>query len=59
MKGLHDRRRPSRSIRKHIRQEKARLRHLLPPAEARRAIDQLSVRFRRGAGTKSEKPGGA
>lgn len=47
MKEAHERKRLPRAIRKHLRHEKARIRHLLPPAEARRAIEQLVNRFRR------------
>jgi hypothetical protein len=42
-------RRLPRSIRKHLRQQKALLRRTLPAAEARRAIEQLERRL--GAGT--------
>ncbi|HET6278530.1 MAG TPA: hypothetical protein VFG08_07090 [Candidatus Polarisedimenticolia bacterium] len=41
-------RRLPHSIRKRIRLEKARLRRELPAAEAKRAIEQLVRRYRRG-----------
>jgi hypothetical protein len=49
MNEVRERRRLPRSIRKHLRQEKARLKRLLAPEEARDAIDRLVLRFRRGA----------
>ena len=47
-----------RSIRKHIRREKARLRSVLSPAEARRTIDQLLRRLRSERGLDATRPKG-
>jgi hypothetical protein len=53
-------RRLPRSLRKHIRTEKARFRNTLPAEEAERAIERLVKRLRRAAGstveTAAEKP---
>ena len=53
MKAVRHKRLP-RSIRKHIRRQKAQLRRQLSAAEASRAIDQLVRRLRHDAGPPAE-----
>ena len=48
-----------RALRKHLRRQKAILRATLPPEEARRAVEQLVRRVRRGSGSETREPSAA